>query len=295
MALLSSRYTFISLDEAVDILSNKRPSISNAMVLTFDDGYRNNLEYALPILEKYGAPAVFYVCSGHIEQRKPFWFDRLDYAISQLPRGIYSVEVGGATFKLDTRSDQALYSTFRDIRRALKGVVRDDAEMIAEIDRISSEFEGISGKRLADIFEDDPWSAIMTWDEVRAAAERGVIIGSHTTGHVRISAVSDEVALRELIESKKAIEQHVGKPCHHFCYPNGDCDERSPELVRKAGYRSAVLAGGGSNLPGMDLMCIRRVNFPSDETQSDAEILALISGLAGVLVALKNRLFGRRN
>ncbi len=293
LSLLASRYNFISLDEAVDILSGRRPSVPNAMVVTFDDGYRNNLEYALPIVERHGITPVFYVCSGHIEERKPFWFDRLDYAISQLSPGCYDVEVGGRNLKLDTRSPGVLESSFRAIRRALKDAVRDDAEMIAEIDRISSGFEKISGKRLADIFEHDPWSAIMTWDEVRQASERGVTIGSHTIDHVRISAVEEEVAMRELVESKKAIEHHVGKPCLHFCYPNGDHDQRSVELVRKAGYHSAVLAEEGPNLPGMDVMRIHRVNFPTNESQSDAEILVKISGLATALFSLKDRLLGR--
>jgi len=66
------------MDEAIEILAGRKAGKPNLAVLTFDDGYRNNITYGLPILTKLNIPATIYVSSGHVKSQKPFWFDRPD-------------------------------------------------------------------------------------------------------------------------------------------------------------------------------------------------------------------------
>jgi peptidoglycan/xylan/chitin deacetylase (PgdA/CDA1 family) len=105
---------------------------------------------------------------------------------------------------------------------------------------------------------DDPAQlATMTWAEVRAHAERGVEVGSHGVSHAHLTQRSDEEVRRELIDSKRELEDILGKPCPEFAYPYGEHDERVQRLARDAGYERAYgLRERGGNpyaLPRLDL------------------------------------------
>ena len=72
---------FVSLGDAVEMLAGRKPLVPYSLVLTFDDGYRNNITHALPLLRRNQVPATIYLATGHVEERRPFSFDRLDYAL----------------------------------------------------------------------------------------------------------------------------------------------------------------------------------------------------------------------
>ena len=81
--------------------------------------------------------------------------------------------------------------------------------------------------------------ATMSWDALRADADRGVEIGSHGVSHAHLTRLSDAEVRRELVESKAEIEHELGRPCVDFAYPYGEHDERIRRLVREAGYERA--------------------------------------------------------
>ena len=84
---------------------------------------------------------------------------------------------------------------------------------------------------------DDPDElATMTWDEIRAQAERGVDIGSHGVAHTHLTRLSDEELQRELADSKRQIEDEIGRSCLEVAYPYGEHDERVRRIAREAGY-----------------------------------------------------------
>jgi peptidoglycan/xylan/chitin deacetylase (PgdA/CDA1 family) len=87
---------------------------------------------------------------------------------------------------------------------------------------------------------DDPSElATMTWDELRAHADDGVLIGSHSVTHAHLAALGDDELRREIDKSKAAIEDELGRPCPHFAYPYGEHDTRVRGAVRAAGYERA--------------------------------------------------------
>jgi peptidoglycan/xylan/chitin deacetylase (PgdA/CDA1 family) len=87
---------------------------------------------------------------------------------------------------------------------------------------------------------DDPKQlATMRWDELRAQAERGVTISSHGVSHAHLTQLSDDELRRELADSKKELEDELGRPCTDFAYPYGEHDERVRQFVREAGYERA--------------------------------------------------------
>jgi peptidoglycan/xylan/chitin deacetylase (PgdA/CDA1 family) len=105
---------------------------------------------------------------------------------------------------------------------------------------------------------DDPEQlATMTWDELRAHAERGVEIGSHGVVHAHLTRLSDDELRRELTDSKQQIEDELRRPCPDFAYPYGEHDERVRAAARAAGYERAY----GLTEDGRDPYALRRLDL----------------------------------
>lgn len=265
---LRRHYRFISLDDAIEMLAGTVSIKPYCMVVTFDDGFRNNVTYAMPILKKYCIPATIYLTTGNIEDREPFWFDRLDYALQSKKLDGLMVEIGGEQITLHTSSRHGMISTCYQMINAIKSRKDDDAELLQTISAVISMLESKHGRKLKDIFEVDEWSALLTWDEIRKAANQGMTFGGHAVNHVRLPFVSKNEGKAQLIQSKDMIESKTARACNHFAYPNGDFDDSSANLVQECGYRSAVTVLEGSNKVGDDLYKLRRYSFPVYEDKS---------------------------
>ncbi len=285
---LSKSYKFVSLDTARQILAGEIAPIERCMVLTFDDGYLNNWKHAAPILQEFGIPTVFYVATGNVEKREPFWVDRLDYAIQAAVKSNTDVVVNGQTVTLRAGSREELIATFKQLRDIAKAGERSDEEMRAEIEAITSRFEAESGAALDDIFETDDWAGVMSWEDVKnAACDELITVGSHTVDHVRLGEVEDTRASNELTQSKAQIESRTGQECEHFCYPNGSFNERTASLVANAGYKTAVTVETGTNKPGENPLLLRRIHLP--DTDDEAQIEYVASGLSDAIANLRKR------
>ena len=290
---LAPRYRFVSLDEAVAMLRGEIPVRPYSLALTFDDGYRNQLTQALPALRRWKAPATFFITTGHVEDRRPYWFDRLDFALQQLPVDGRKVRIGPEIIQLRAGDRDALRASYKALRDAAKAVPRSDHEMRAELEALAEALELESGRRLADVFEADAWSSVVSWADVTEHARAtDISFGSHTVSHVRLAEADRTSAEAELRRSKAAIEAHTGTPCQYFCYPNGSVSAPVAALTAQCGYAAAVTVEPGLNRVGDDVMRLRRINLP--EQGGDAEILAEVSGLADALRALVARLAGWR-
>lgn len=293
LSLLSRHYRFISIDTARQIIAGEIAAIDNSMVLTFDDGYLNNWKHAAPILRKYGVPAVFYVATGNIEKREPFWVDRLDYAIQAAVDSDKEIVVNGQTITLKADSRESLTRSFKAMRDLAKTGTRGDEEMRDEIDQLIGCLESESGSSLKDVFEGDDWAGVMSWSDVQAAANDEMIsVGSHTVDHVRLGEVRDDRASSELSVSKSVIESKTGVECQHFCYPNGSYNQRTPAIARQLGYRSAVTVEAGLNKVGSDPMTLRRIHLP--DTEDELQILYVASGLSDAIDGIQKALSRRR-
>jgi peptidoglycan/xylan/chitin deacetylase (PgdA/CDA1 family) len=157
-------------------------------------------------------------------------------------------------------------------------------EMRRELSDISEKLETQGNTRLRDIFEDDDWTAVMTWDQIREAhADPLITIGSHTIDHIRLSEVDEDRNMKELIESKAILEAQGISDCTHFCYPNGSLNDDTPGYVRKAGYESAVTTEAGTNPVNTDLMKIKRIHMPDS---SDPKMITYVA--SGMSQAIAN-------
>jgi len=256
----------ISLDELVSCLERGQAPPRRSVVVTFDDGYRNNRTEAWPILREMRIPATIYVTTGFVEGR-PLWTDRLDAALEQ------TGDRSGARTRARGKS--------------LSGEARES--WLREI-------TARGGEDLGDLPQ-ERWPADsrpLTPEMLRELHAEGATIGSHTVDHEILTRCADELLASQLERSKRTLESWTGGPVSHFAYPNGregDFDSRTESALRRAGYRSAVLNVRGSVGAGQSPWRIRRIGV---EDRTDfSEFLADLAGIRAALLRLRDRLRGR--
>jgi peptidoglycan/xylan/chitin deacetylase (PgdA/CDA1 family) len=206
--------------------------------ITFDDGYRDNKEWAYPILSRFSVPFCIYVPSAFPEHRCRLWWLALELAIAR--SDTVNMEIGGRTLSLACADAAAKCAAFRKLYWQLRACA-DEAEIHRAVDRLAAE----SGIDMA--AETD--GLCMGWDEIRAlAADPLVTIGTHTVNHVMLAKASEEEARRELLDGRRAVEAQIGRPVEHLAYPYGGRDtagEREFRLAAELGFKTAVTTRPG--------------------------------------------------
>lgn len=196
-----------------------------AVVVTFDDGFRDNYEVAAPILEQFGIRGAFYISTSSVEGRS-LWFVRLRY------------------WSIQTHKTHAEF---------LKASAR--CAVLSEAER--EEF--LAGLEHANSVRD---TFTMTWSQARHLIERGHVIGSHTVSHPNLAKISPSELKLEMESSKAALEKALGFPVRHFSYPNPilepHWDQTTIEACRRAGYASGVTSTGGCVTKGTNVFALPR-------------------------------------
>lgn len=236
MEQLRARFVVLPLSYVVRAVAGELELPHDAAAVTFDDGYRDVLLRADPILHELGIPATVFVPTGFAaaagrEQLLPH--DRLYAAAWAAQRSGRALATLG-----DTESALILSRADRVLAQAgPAGVVEDliGAAPAGTLARIIDVLEDAFGAPML-----DEGARVLAPTEVRALADRGWEIGAHTIGHVVLTHEPREEQRRQLTSSKTALETWSGRPCRYFAYCNG---YHSPALVaelRRAGYEGAV-------------------------------------------------------
>ncbi len=203
-----------------------------------DDGYRDNLEFALPVLREFDAPATVYVTSDFAEGRGRLWWVALEAVIARAEQ--IDVQIGNAALRLDATTPaakQAAFDRLHDWLRALPG----EHDLKREIEALCAKY----GVDMAALCR----NLCLSWDEMkRLAADPLVTIGAHTISHCNLAKQSDEIVAREMAVSRARIERALDRPVLHFAYPYGDREaagEREFALAASAGFKTAVTTRPG--------------------------------------------------
>ena len=141
LEIIAKYYNVISLREAEQILAGMAKAKPYSIVLTFDDGFRNNLTHAAPLLAKYNFPMTIFLTTSLIDSRKPLWVDRLDYAFLHAVKEEYAVVIEGRKLVLSgkTRAEKTL--SLRKFIKAAKAVPCNDLDFTKAIDNITIAIE----------------------------------------------------------------------------------------------------------------------------------------------------------
>lgn len=220
----------VALDTALRWLGDC--SAPRFAVLTFDDGYRDNASRAVPILEKYAAPATIYVTTSFIERTGEAWWLGL---VEWLKRRERITVEGFGIHSTATVAEKI------SARIKLSAWVQGDAGRLDALGQ-AMKADGLDSRPLVD-------QQALTRDELRRLAKHPLItIGGHTTSHPWLASLSTEEACREIAENRSYLQDLTQQEVAHFAYPYGSpvaCAEREATLVAEAGFRSAVTSRHG--------------------------------------------------
>ena len=221
-------------------------ALSNEIVLTFDDGLRNNAVHAYPILKKFDTPATFFVCPGLIESGSWLWTHEARERLRSLPTE-QRKELGLAWGCSDDLEEMVAWLKDLDLLAR-----REKEQAIRELTHLFS--PSADQKNAYDM---------MTWDDLRGLDENLITIGSHTTNHAITKDLNASALDSEIAESRMILEQQLGRSINHFCYPNGYFDQTTIDAVKNS-YKSAVTTDEGTVSLADDLYLLRRI--PSESS-----------------------------
>ena len=227
MDIVKDRYTAISLADLLSWLDGKSSLPRNAALVTFDDGYRDNLEHALPVLHERGLPAVLFLATEHIGRDLPFFWDSAAYCFRHTDAHEADLPILGPHSW--TESSHVCATWIEATKREPPGKREEAVEELSETLDIVLPTTAYADQQL-------------TWDDVREMAGRGFSFGSHTLTHPILTEVSPTQARRELVESRRRLEDELGEPVRTLAYPNGSRADFSPaieELAMESGYSAA--------------------------------------------------------
>lgn len=259
LAFLKRCCAVLSLGSALDLLSRGKQLPRRAVCLTFDDGYRSAFTHAFSLLRRLHLPATVFLTTGAIDRSEPLWFDALALLVRGSRGPALTVSLGGVERRFPAGTEAERIETLRAARSLLKSVPdRDRLETVRALAAAVGPLapaDGAGGAGGATVL-------MLTWDQVRSMAGDGIEFGAHTVGHPILTRLSREEARREIVESKRRIEEVLGRRADHFAYPNGTAEDFTPEheaIVAEAGFRSACSAIGGVNDGRTDRFALRRI------------------------------------
>jgi peptidoglycan/xylan/chitin deacetylase (PgdA/CDA1 family) len=229
-------YVFVSMDEVPHMLQSKHHS--PFIALTADDGYRDNIEYGLPVLRKHNVPLMMYITTGFAKRSSNLWWIDLEEAISRLDKISLSVMAQDVKFHSASHpeKERAFKAIYSILRSQHESVLRDRISFLCSQAGVNS--TSITGANCLSVEE----------ISVISKQEPLISFGSHTVNHLMLKQHDENILIQELEASKNELSCWIGKPVNHLAYPVGDASsaaKREFKAAKNLGYATAVIARGG--------------------------------------------------
>lgn len=249
MRFLARRRQVISIEALCDLIHSHRPIPDRTVLITFDDGYLDNLEIVAPILRRYRLQATFYLCSGYVSRGQNQWADML-YSVIRHKHCSLLEFAEGNTF--DLSNPYGCNTAFRVISDKLKVI---DAEAREELLRqIASQLQ----------FEEKPPRLTLNWGEVRQLVETypEVTLGIHTSDHRDLLSMDATDAMAEIERSITEFHKEMGAYPEHFSFPYSRATPELAQQLSKFGFRSVMTCEGMIDRTQINSMNLHRFTPP---------------------------------
>ncbi|MFN8416083.1 MAG: polysaccharide deacetylase family protein [Cytophagaceae bacterium] len=225
---ISNTYTVKLFEELITSENNYQNHQNNIATIMFDDGYKDNIEFALPILKKYNVKASFYVVTECIDKNIPTWTYILEYLFQFTSVVNINMDFNflPSNFRISQLHNyQERINYVRKLKPLLKTLPHYNQQLVL--------------KRVTDTYNDvELPKLMMNWDDLRKLKSEGHYIGSHTVTHSMLGTMSkEEDILSELTLSGKRIEEELDYFPISISYPVGSFNQLTKELSKKAGYK----------------------------------------------------------
>ncbi len=230
MAYLFKYCNVITASEAIagERLSYDKKNV----VITFDDGYRNNYINAFPILLKYNIPALFSIPTAFIVNKVPLWNDIIEYAVAITNKKLVHIKWKDTyfNFKLETTTEKIEF---------IKWLLSKCVEIIQEerdqfISNVLNELDVSVDNNT--MLKDSDYTPL-SLQEIKAMSESKMAeFASHSVHHYALSHLNKNILKSELLNSKSPIEDMTGQPCKYLCIPGGIYNNSVIDVILSAGY-----------------------------------------------------------
>ncbi len=254
IAHMAKNYCPISISDAIGLLNaGKLPR--RAILVTFDDGYRDNYEHAWPILRQFGVPASFFIVTDAVDEKIGLWWDDVAEQVQEILRCNLlrlSPEAGNLP--------QWVLSTMRKARSPedIPWITQQLVMRLNHIPRAQRMNVFNLLRSIAGIRKELRKRSILSWAEVTEMNDSGMVIGSHTVSHEFLDEADEDRAWREIHQSVTTLGLKLSTPARFFTYPAGRYGRNTPILLRRAGIEAAITSQPGSNGEHTDMYQLKR-------------------------------------
>jgi len=259
LELVREEYDVLPLDEAVKILRGERRATRPVAAITFDDGYRDLYDEALPVLKRLSMPATVFVPTAYIGTNKLLDHDRIYWLALKAYEREIDLAVPLNRVGLAPEKVSAMCADPRPLSLA-KHMVYLPSDLR---ERILEQLEEALGSEL----DRPPGTESLTWEMVAEMMEAGISFGSHTDCHPVLTFEAEDKIERELRNSKRALEERLNRSVRHFAYPNGRYSAVIKRLLQRIGFDVAVTTERRINQSGDDLLALGRVCLCEESTR----------------------------
>lgn len=260
MELLRESYEVLSLETAAAVLRGDAFTQRPAVVITFDDGYRDVYSHAWPILRELNLPATVFVSTAYVNTKQWLDHDLLYWFVRRAKSRGLSLHVPLVKAGLNLHEAARITAEVDPLRICNRLVYQPLARRQAIIqqlgDFLGEPTPGQFGK-----------FALLNWAMIHEMAEGGVTFGAHTERHPILTLEDEATIENEIVRNQQALEELLGQPVKHFAYPNGEHNHAVKDVLRRHGFELAVTTERRVNRAGDDLLTLGRICLCEESTR----------------------------
>jgi peptidoglycan/xylan/chitin deacetylase (PgdA/CDA1 family) len=272
MEFIGRDFHVLLVRDAVRLIARGEALPPGTVSITFDDGYRDNLEVALPIATRIGVPFTLFVPTGGVIEGEPLWWDRVICAVATTRRRTAMAPELGLPAELGELSlatgERALAA-----ERILDALWElPPSEVAPAVDRVE--------RHLAPLISASSFAPRLRPDQIASMHRRGIEIGAHSVSHPNMRMVTRAEAIDEMVDSRRLLESICGTAVEGFAYPGGRVSDGTVEAAQAAGFLYALATAHGINTAPYALHQLIRAGMPDGPMAEMRRTLARLAGAA---------------
>jgi peptidoglycan/xylan/chitin deacetylase (PgdA/CDA1 family) len=258
MAYVAKRFTPVSCQQVIDAIEQRKSLPPKAVMVTFDDGFRDNHDIAFPILQKQGIPALFFVSTGYTDTTDIFWFEWVVHVMIKTEESHIHLPSLALKFTPGNTRIERRVQAYKLLKTLKKIPQTHRLLALKELDQATHGLPISSADRAQ--------SQAMNWAQIKTMAQAGMEFGSHSVSHPILANIEDAAALRQELESsKRSLQRETGQAVTALSYPVGGRDAVNAQVLtatKQAGYQLGFTYQTGLNKPLMvDPLLLKRLHI----------------------------------
>jgi len=226
-------YEFISIDTLYDILHDEK-DVKKKIVLSLDDGYKDNYEIAYPIFKKHDIPFTIYITTSFPNESSILWW----YVLEELIVKNEMLKIGDTVYSCNTYTEKN--DTFMKVREQILKL--DQRDILHKLQILFKNYD-------IDWFSKNE-ELCMSWSDIKKLSKDSLCtIGGHTVNHYAFNKLRKEDILKEIVDANTELETHINKKVEHFAYPFGsrfEVGDREVEFIKKLNFKTVTTTRAGN-------------------------------------------------